>query len=155
MFPTGEHRFHHAKFTLVAKTYEEGSPRRQELLKYALRFSTGAEAAFGTDGASAKRAGGKRGLPLTLEELCRYNSSELQGRMVDVQRSIVEQKAVHESVQAALAEVDKGARLLHFERGSVARKPSFWGGFVHPGRGTVYGENMLGQLWDAERDLSK
>jgi len=151
-FPTGEHRFHHAKFTLVAGTHAKDSPRARQLLEYAFRFTSGAVNAFSKDGPSAKRAGGKGGLPSTSQELRQYNSRELQGKMIEVQRSIVELKARNERVRVVLAGLGEGVRLLHFERGSLAHNPSFWGGFINKQSGIMCGESMLGRLWDEQRD---
>lgn len=153
-FSTGEHRFHHAKFTLIAAVYSPDSFRAKELRGYALRFTSGAPDGFGDDGLSAKRAGGKgkRGLLLTKQELLCYNGRELQEKMVSVQREIVRHKARNKRVRDVLSGLGEHERLLHFERGSSERKPSFWGGSVSRETGIMHGHNMLGRLWDEQRD---
>ena len=152
-FPTGEHRYHHAKFTLIAATYPPDSLRAKELRRYALRFTSGAPDGFGDDGLSAKRAGGKKNSPLTEQERLCYNGRIMQEKMVSVQRDIVKYKARDQRVRDVLAGLGDHERLLHFERGSSERKPSLWGGSVSRETGIMHGQNTLGRLWDEQRGV--
>ena len=132
-FACPEACFHFAKFQFAASVHPEGSPRRAQLLKYAGEFLS--QEMYGPD---AKRAGGKKRMPLTPEELRPWDQNCLM-----LQEEICRYRVANEPDLVRLLISTYPQSLLHYSRG--ATEDNFWGGKIKDGR--VIGKNNLGKLW--------
>lgn len=140
-YESGEHAFHGEKYTRLAEGCEP--ERMKQLLDYGQTFLKPSPY---TTGALAKRAGGKKGLRLTPEELSRW-----YGLSLEVQRSICLWKRDHdEEVREDLRK--SGTQLLVHPalRCSEEKvKDRIWEGkgVVVDGQTVILGQNRLGNLW--------
>ena len=147
MYPTGEHAFQGGKFMTLSLLLDESSSRREELQEYSKLFQGNSlrECELSTPGA-AKSAGGRRGLPLSEDELVQWSHYS-----IIFQELICREKMKYnEILEYLLSTRDK--YLVHFERATgwprygamiLKAENSPFG----DGRRWVKGDNVLGETW--------
>lgn len=138
--PTGEHAFHLAKFITAAKCNNNNLTRRDELKAYAYEFTI--NGLIGHKNANdAKRAGGKKGIKLTDNEILAWNNEA-----ENIQRHICECKYKNDkNVKDCLDNLDDNTILVHFNR--FARENEIWGGRYDKSTNQLIGANKLGNIW--------
>ena len=127
-YPTVEHCFQSAKYTLVAAEDK------------ASRFETGGS--LGNDPAKAKSAGGRRGFEAAG---CKLDLAAWDGLADAVMWSalVARSRCDGDFARVLVEATAQGVTLLHFER-SGAR--SYWGGSLSKADGRPQGRNRLGEM---------
>jgi len=144
IYESGEHCFHGEKYTRLGQVCCQDESRKAKLLEYGKTFL---KPSLYKTGASAKKAGGKKGLLLSHEEL------ELWYKIgVEVQTEICKWKFdKYEEVRADL--MKSGDKILIHPALRCKEelvKYRIWEGkmvYMEDGSAEVIGENRLGKLW--------
>ncbi len=146
VFKSGEHAFHYMKYKLIADA--SNNPERQtELQNYSLIFIINNLSCL-----DAKRAGGKRGLALTQQELEIWNS-----KSISVQKQICCYKFNNDEIVKKDLKSSIGKILIHPAprcKASMMHTKLWEGRAIIDDNGNIeiLGKNMLGQIWMNIRD---
>ena len=146
-YSTGEHCFHGEKYFLISQHISTGE-RKEKLLSYSRKFLENSNL---DSPILAKRAGGKKGLALTTEELDIWDTLN-----VEVQRKICLWKIqnypeIKEELLKTQAKILIHPALRVREEKVKERK---WEGRMieTEGEKKIIGQNMLGKIWMEVRD---
>lgn len=135
-YKSGEHAFHGQKYLVASSVHKPDDSRYKELVEYSSKFE-GSNPEFNTP-LDAKKDGGKKGLPLDLKELKKWNTEcEM------VQLMICDYKYNnYESIKMLLNE-NKDKIIIHQD--NRATKTTFWGAKMKGNQ--IIGKNKLGIIW--------
>jgi predicted NAD-dependent protein-ADP-ribosyltransferase YbiA (DUF1768 family) len=140
-YESGEHAFHGEKYRLLSEDCEP--ERKQQLFEYSQTFM---KPSLYKTGASVKRMGGKKGMPLSPEELSKWYILSLE-----VQRNICRWKLEHEEEVRQDLKKSGTQLLIHpaLRCSEEKVKERIWEGrcVIVDGNPVVLGQNRLGQIW--------
>jgi hypothetical protein len=139
-YESGEHAFHGEKFIRLSAMSNDN--RHEKLNEHAIKFQKPSIFKTATE---AKRAGGKKGLKLTPEEIAQWHVSS-----VEVQGEICKYKLENdEVVKTDLAK--SGVKMLVHTASRFSKiENCYWEGrAIVDGNGElkIEGKNMLGKMW--------